>query len=595
MRRSTLRALVGVLAGSAVLPRHAWAQSSLDQPFPEGLALQYLEPAPAGDRFFVSPDATAAGESSFYANLLGNYELGPALVRTDNVTGEERSVIESRFFLHGGLSYALADRALLHLDVPFAVAQRGETGAANEPDGGKLGDVRVGGRFALTGRRQDPFALGLGADVWLPTGSEDDLISDGKVRANPKALVSGKAGAFVYSANLGYLFRKDTNVGSLRVGPSLTFGAAAGISVADETFQIGPELYGTSPDAGFDADVSPIQALFGAKVRLGEVQLGAGIGTGLSSAPGVAPRAVFSIGLVPEVDASAALLDEPIEKKDADGDGVADADDACPDTAGKPSADLAQNGCPAEPSRGDLDGDGIVDVEDACPSEAGEKSDNAATSGCPPADQDGDGITDREDACPAEKGPRSDDASKSGCPPPPDADGDAIPDASDACPNEAGLRDADPTRNGCPEAKAVKPAGPPPPPIPAGDRAIVSFSGYERFDDGRARVFVKLDRKVSVTAQQTGNVATYTLAGARIVIRNNRNPLLTGYFDSLLAAARLEPAGNDVKLVLQLREPARLTHGLVEFAGGASLVVDLPPPSVKPSPGAAAPAPAPAR
>ncbi|MBK7402547.1 MAG: OmpA family protein [Myxococcales bacterium] len=39
----------------------------------------------------------------------------------------------------------------------------------------------------------------------------------------------------------------------------------------------------------------------------------------------------------------------PPPPKDTDGDGVADADDACPDKAGKASADKAKNGCPDAP------------------------------------------------------------------------------------------------------------------------------------------------------------------------------------------------------------------------------------------------------
>lgn len=52
---------------------------------------------------------------------------------------------------------------------------------------------------------------------------------------------------------------------------------------------------------------------------------------------------------------------------DSDGDGVRDAEDECPNTAGR-----LDNGCP------DTDGDGIQDSNDACPGTAGEKD-----NGCP--------------------------------------------------------------------------------------------------------------------------------------------------------------------------------------------------------------------
>lgn len=82
----------------------------------------------------------------------------------------------------------------------------------------------------------------------------------------------------------------------------------------------------------------------------------------------------------------------------------------------------------------DADGDGVADKDDACPNEAGV----AALGGCP--DADGDGVADKDDTCPNEAGL----AALAGCP---DADEDGIADQDDACPNEAGVA----ALNGCPE------------------------------------------------------------------------------------------------------------------------------------------------
>ena len=111
-------------------------------------------------------------------------------------------------------------------------------------------------------------------------------------------------------------------------------------------------------------------------------------------------------------------------KKDLDGDGIPDKEDACPEVAGI----ALFNGCP------DTDGDGIQDTEDACPQVAGLIEFN----GCP--DTDGDGIQDAEDACPEVAGI----ASLNGCP---DTDGDGIQDEEDDCPNTPGI----PAFNGCPD------------------------------------------------------------------------------------------------------------------------------------------------
>jgi OmpA-OmpF porin, OOP family len=118
---------------------------------------------------------------------------------------------------------------------------------------------------------------------------------------------------------------------------------------------------------------------------------------------------------------------------DRDGDGVVDADDKCPDVAGKASL----NGCP------DGDSDGIADADDKCPTVAG----IAKYQGCPIPDGDADGVNDEDDKCPTVKGF----ARYQGCPIP-DTDADGVNDEDDKCIDRKGPA----SNQGCPEiAKAV--------------------------------------------------------------------------------------------------------------------------------------------
>ncbi len=118
--------------------------------------------------------------------------------------------------------------------------------------------------------------------------------------------------------------------------------------------------------------------------------------------------------------------------KDADGDGITDDVDKCPDVKGV----AKYNGCPVP----DTDGDVINDEEDKCPNVKG----IAKYNGCPVPDTDGDGINDEEDKCPAVKGV----ARYQGCPVP-DTDGDGINDEEDKCPKVPGVA----ANAGCPEIK----------------------------------------------------------------------------------------------------------------------------------------------
>ncbi|HEY8075048.1 MAG TPA: OmpA family protein, partial [Labilithrix sp.] len=107
--------------------------------------------------------------------------------------------------------------------------------------------------------------------------------------------------------------------------------------------------------------------------------------------------------------------------------------------------DPKTNGCPP-----DRDGDGVIDADDACPDSPGVPTQDPKTNGCPP-DRDHDGVLDRDDACPDVPGLKTSDPKTNGCPDP-DRDKDGIPNDQDACPDEPGKPDPDPKRNGCPKA-----------------------------------------------------------------------------------------------------------------------------------------------
>jgi OOP family OmpA-OmpF porin len=105
---------------------------------------------------------------------------------------------------------------------------------------------------------------------------------------------------------------------------------------------------------------------------------------------------------------------------DADGDGVIDSMDKCPNTPIGVAVD--ENGCPL-----DADGDGVPDYLDKCPNTP--KGTKVDAKGCP-LDSDGDGVIDSKDKCPnTPKGVKVD---KNGCPL--DSDGDGVPDSLDKCP-----------------------------------------------------------------------------------------------------------------------------------------------------------------
>jgi len=424
---------------------------------------------------------SASGHLVPRATAIVDYASRPLSIQSGTT---RYGIVESQLFLHLNVSFALFDRLLLSVDMPFALAQSGDSPTVQgvsfaSPNAAQAGDLRLGARARIVGGFWDPFQVGVGGYVYVPTGAKDSYAGDGAVRGEPQLLVGGRFQHFVYSASLGTTLRASTHPSSFDAG----LGAA--VVLGENRLQIGPELTVTTP---FAKDVlaktnettitvasqTAAELLLGAKLRLlRSLVVGAGAGPGLTQGWGtpvffavgsvgyepLPPRAgkedTDSDGIADAEDACPKVrgVHSDIAEKngcpaDSDGDSIPDAEDACPKVPGPKSDDLKKNGCPP-----DADGDGVFDAEDACPSVPGARSDDPKKNGCT-ADSDGDGILDAEDACSKVPGAKSDDPKKNGCPP--DTDGDGIADAQDACPKEPGGPDPDPKKNGCPQVTVTK-------------------------------------------------------------------------------------------------------------------------------------------
>ncbi len=146
--------------------------------------------------------------------------------------------------------------------------------------------------------------------------------------------------------------------------------------------------------------------------------------------PVVASPGVVTVSLIDENGDEHTLAPsfEFIDQNDLDGDGVANADDDCPNDAGTSTQDRV--GCP------DDDGDGYSNAGDAFPNDAnewmdsdsdgvGDNADAFPNDPAETADSDGDGVGDNADAFPNNGFEQY------------DSDGDGVGDNADAFPNDA--------------------------------------------------------------------------------------------------------------------------------------------------------------
>jgi hypothetical protein len=362
------------------------------------IALDQLDPAPAGDTFFGVPSPYARGNFVFRALVMLDYADEPLRLTTTAGAGASAStatgtVVGRQLFFHVNTSLTIQDRAVFTFLLPLAISQDGDSprikgSIVPSPSSAQIGDFRLGLRVRMLGDDLDPFQLGVGFQLYVPTAPDNSFAGESTVRAMPQLLAGGRfhlGVPWAYSAYGGVLVRPSDNPSMITYG----FGLAA--LLAGEQVQAGVELYAGTPIQGGSFSLSQTvsiaanqntnaEMLFGVKSRVWRsFWAGWAVGPGLTKAIGTPTlRFVGSLGWTPG-----------LEK---------------PNKAITPTTDS--------------DGDAIPDIYDACPYAYGPKSDDPKHNGCPVVDDDEDGIPNWEDACPQQYGPRTNDPKTNGCPPP---------------------------------------------------------------------------------------------------------------------------------------------------------------------------------
>ncbi|MFT3774255.1 MAG: OmpA family protein [Minicystis sp.] len=429
-------ALLALLASTASV----YAQSGASSASPRG-ALDQLDPAPAGDAFFSVPSADVGGRLRLSAQLLASYAHDPLVLRRLS-GGPPLEWVRDQAQLHVQASLEALRLFKLDLDMPVTMAVGGTSGSlggftATAPSGASAGDLRAGIRFAVLHQNGFIPAAALGFTLWAPVGKATSFSGAGVVRYQPNIEIGAEYSHFLWTASVGARFQPESD-GSL-IGSRIVGGA--GVAVRWFGLTVGPELHYQVSTGDRAAIVSKSGAagaelLLGARYRLGPVSFGLAGGPGFGRVPGTP---------VYRLIAAISGTFDALPANDGEDDASRRGKGAGTDTGNKPPAP------PAAPV--DTDGDGVPDAEDACPTVVGNATPGAYRRGCPP-DRDRDGIYDVDDRCPDVPGVESTDPAKNGCPP--DSDGDGIPDDKDACPREKGEPNSDPKKNGCPTAVRIE-------------------------------------------------------------------------------------------------------------------------------------------
>ncbi|MEO8705421.1 MAG: OmpA family protein, partial [Kofleriaceae bacterium] len=411
-----------------------------------------------------SPDVGNDGDWVLSATI--SHATNPLVLDAfmDGVFLNDHRVVERSTLVELGGAFAFLGRFEAGVRIPLYTQDGQPFGdpqtmfTAQPAVGAASGDVTVHGKARLWKGHQGTLAAA--AALTLPTATDGEFT--GTDKPSGRLLVLGSLvpdtlqQRITLSANAGAVLRAKSEFANLEQGGGATWGLGVSVRTLD-TVWLAAEMYGDTlmgarkeTSTGATISMSPIEWLAGVR-WLPDHRFSVGLagGRGLTHAagsPGL--RLVLSLVFAPGAPELRPLrpLREPKVDGDADGDGIRDSADTCPNEAEDRDLFDDADGCPDL----DNDGDGVADDHDRCPLDPEDKDGFQDDDGCPDKDNDNDNVPDAVDKCPNEPEDKDGFQDLDGCPEL-DNDLDGIVDAKDKCPLEAETINGTKDDDGCPD------------------------------------------------------------------------------------------------------------------------------------------------
>jgi len=238
--------------------------------------------------------------------------------------GKEFPVVDNLMALNTSVNWVLHERARLELSGPLYLGSAGPDG----PRGAGLGDLRLGGTVLILPQEAGDEGVGIGLTPYLvlPAGSDQAFLGQSKVAGGFLGSATMSMNTWTLTGNIGTQFNPVVDRIFLPGGDAAILGAALGYR-ATSSLGLNYEMKGVIPLQETEAAMgSPFEGIVTGRYVAGSggFALG-GVAVGLTPGVGAANFRVlvgggFGTGTVKAVD--------------TDGDGIADARDACPGTPG---------------------------------------------------------------------------------------------------------------------------------------------------------------------------------------------------------------------------------------------------------------------
>jgi outer membrane protein OmpA-like peptidoglycan-associated protein len=359
-------ALLGVAWVSSAHAQGAPAQPQ--RPLPS-FAIERLELDPAGIGSLALGSGRTLEKHTLRLSGAVHYERNPLVLVQDGV--RYGSVIGSRVTVHLGAAWGLTDQVELGFALPLVPRQAGDdlSGAGfQNPGRAAAAEPFLKARVALL-REGGNVPVDLAAELGLgfPVGSGGALAVNNGVAFVPKLLASRVFGPMFVSAELGTRLRNKVDLDTSKLGSQLDAGVSAVTDAVREGLRLELTLRGAVPFTNIPTEV---EVLAGARYRiLPFVEAFVLGGPGARQTPGTpAFRVLAGVAWSRTVE-KPALKPPPIPVAVVAQPPAPRPDPCAPGQQHEPAQ------CPAL----DADGDGVPDHLDNCPNEPGP----ASNQGCP--------------------------------------------------------------------------------------------------------------------------------------------------------------------------------------------------------------------
>jgi hypothetical protein len=253
----------------------------------------------------------------------GLFEYARTPLVAESPDGERLALLDNLFALNLSAGFAPHERFRLDVTAPLYGFTGVELdGSANTGLG--VGDTRVALMgVVLRGEDTGGFSLALVPHVDLPSGVFHPYLGRNAVAGGGVLAASLETGPITVTANAGYQVEQPVQIGNLVNSDAVLAGLGVGAMI-DDTLGINAEVRGDIPVEGNGVGTTglPAEALVSLRyAEAGGAHFTGGAAAGLTQGAGASQFRVF-------VGGGFGATGGP---RDADGDGIVDRDDACPD------------------------------------------------------------------------------------------------------------------------------------------------------------------------------------------------------------------------------------------------------------------------